>query len=120
MKSQHLLVHYYHYYVREMRIKAYIQLLESYRRLALQLKHSLSPSLPSPHCPPLPPASVTLANMAQAFGVSTAFLDAELARFISAGRLTCKFDKVAGIVETNRPDKKKAQYQSVIKKVCLW
>lgn len=55
--------------------------------------------------------------MAQAFGVSVEFLDRELARFISAGRLSCKIDKVAGIVETNRPDQKNAQYQAAIKKV---
>jgi hypothetical protein len=35
----------------------------------------------------------------------------ELARFIFAGRLNCVVDKVAGIVETNRPDNKNAQYQ---------
>lgn len=40
--------------------------------------------------------------MAASFGVSTDFLDRELAEFIVAGRLTAKIDKVAGIVETNR------------------
>lgn len=35
----------------------------------------------------------------------------ELARFIAAGRLHCKIDKVKGIVETNRPDNKNWQYQ---------
>lgn len=35
----------------------------------------------------------------------------ELARFIAAGRLHCKIDKVGGIVETNRPDSKNYQYQ---------
>uniref|UniRef100_A0A671LS43 26S proteasome non-ATPase regulatory subunit 6 n=1 Tax=Sinocyclocheilus anshuiensis TaxID=1608454 RepID=A0A671LS43_9TELE len=81
----------YRYYVREMRILAYSQLLESYR-------------------------SLTLGYMAEAFGVSTEFIDQELSRFIAAGRLHCKIDKVNEIVETNRPDSKNWQYQETIKK----
>lgn len=42
-------------------------------------------------------------------------LNRELARFIAAGRLHCRIDKVGGIVETNRPDSKNYQYQSTIK-----
>ncbi|KAF7727426.1 26S proteasome non-ATPase regulatory subunit 6 [Apophysomyces ossiformis] len=78
------------YYTREMRIVAYAQLLESYR-------------------------SLTIASMAQAFGVSEDFIDRELYKFIAAGRLNCVIDKVNGIIETNRPDAKNAQYQTVIK-----
>uniref|UniRef100_A0A8C4SWR6 26S proteasome non-ATPase regulatory subunit 6 n=1 Tax=Erpetoichthys calabaricus TaxID=27687 RepID=A0A8C4SWR6_ERPCA len=81
----------YRYYVREMRIHAYSQLLESYR-------------------------SLTLGYMAEAFGVSVEFIDQELSRFIAAGRLHCKIDKVNEIVETNRPDSKNWQYQETIKK----
>jgi hypothetical protein len=57
------------FYVREMRVKAYSQLLQSYR-------------------------SVTLDSMAASFGVSVPFIDRELSRFIAAGRLNCKIDKV--------------------------
>ncbi|XP_077541542.1 regulatory particle non-ATPase 7 [Haemaphysalis longicornis] len=78
------------FYVREMRILAYSQLLESYRSLTLQY-------------------------MADAFGVTVAFIDQELARFIAAGRLHCKIDKVGDVVETNRPDSKNYQYQACIK-----
>jgi len=78
------------YYVREMRIIAYAQLLESYR-------------------------SLTLESMARAFGVSVDFIDTELARFISTGRLNCVIDKVNGVVETNRPSAKNARYETVIK-----
>lgn len=39
----------------------------------------------------------------------------ELSRFIAAGKLHCKIDKVAGVLETNRPDAKNALYQSTIK-----
>jgi 26S proteasome regulatory subunit N7 len=79
-----------HYYVREVRIKAYAQMLESYQR-------------------------VEMSRMAEAFGVSIEFLDADLARFIAAGRLHCLIDKVAGVIETRRPDSKNALYQAVVK-----
>lgn len=90
MKRDRLFQPHYHYYVREMRILAYNQLLESYR-------------------------SLSLSYMADAFEVTEGFIDQELARFIAAGRLHCKIDKVNGIVETNRPDAKNHQYQSCIK-----
>ena len=60
--------------------------------------------------------SVTLESMASSFGVSVDFLDAQLSRFIAAGRLTAKIDKFEGIVETNRPDLKNAQYRDMIQK----
>jgi len=78
------------FYVREMRIKAYTQLLESYR-------------------------SVTLDSMAKSFGVTTDFIDRELSQFIATKRLNCKIDKVAGIVMTTRVDQKNSQYQATIK-----
>jgi len=90
MKLDRFLAPHIRYYCREMRIRAYAQLLESYR-------------------------SVQLESMAKSFGVSIEFLDRELSRFISLGRLHCKIDKVGGVVETNRPDTKNAQYLSTIK-----
>jgi len=90
LKYDRYLVPHYRYYVREMRILAYTQLLESY-------------------------SSLTLDYMAKAFGVTVEFIDKELSRFIAAGRLHCKIDKVGGIVETNRPDSKNYQYQATIK-----
>ena len=53
--------------------------------------------------------------MAEAFGVSVAFIDTELARFISCGRLNAKVDKVADVVETTRADVKAKKYQEIIK-----
>ncbi|CAM9676748.1 unnamed protein product [Chrysoparadoxa australica] len=79
------------YIIREMRILSYTQFLDAYK-------------------------SVILSSMAQAFGVGDEFLDAELSRFIAAGRLNAKIDKVEGVIETNRPDKKNAQYHSSIAK----
>ena len=76
--------------VRELRVLVYSQFLGAYK-------------------------SVTVEKMASNFGVSPAFLDGELSRFIAAARLDAKVDKVAGLVETNRPNTKSSQYQTVIK-----
>lgn len=57
MKQDWLFAPHYRYYVREMRILAYSQLLESYR-------------------------SLTLGYMAEAFGVSTEFIDQYVPAFI--------------------------------------
>lgn len=91
LKSHRILAAHRAFYIREMRVAAYRQLLQSYR-------------------------SVTLASMAESFGVSPSFMDKELSRFVAAGRLNCKIDAVGGVVETNRPDVKNAQYQETIKK----
>uniref|UniRef100_A0A6N2K3S3 26S proteasome regulatory subunit RPN7 n=1 Tax=Salix viminalis TaxID=40686 RepID=A0A6N2K3S3_SALVM len=80
----------FRYYMREVRTVVYSQFLESYK-------------------------SVTIEAMAKAFGVTVDFIDMELSRFISAGKLHCKIDKVAGVLETNRPDAKNALYQATIK-----
>eukprot|EP00842_Homolaphlyctis_polyrhiza_P003894 jgi/Hompol1/4505/HPOL_003659-RA len=90
LKADHFLNAHYKYYVREMRIRVYGQLLESYR-------------------------SLTIESMANLFGVSEGWIDHDLSQFISAGRLHAVIDKVGGIIETNRPDAKNAQYQSSIK-----
>lgn len=91
MKTDRYFYKHYTFYVRELRIIAYNQLLESY-------------------------SSLTLKYMAEAFGVSTTFIDKEISRFIAASRLHAKIDKVNGIVETTRPDSKNWQYQETIKK----
>ncbi|XP_022843078.1 26S proteasome non-ATPase regulatory subunit 6 homolog [Olea europaea var. sylvestris] len=80
----------FRYYMREVRTVVYSQFLEAYK-------------------------SVTIEAMAKAFGVTVDFIDLELSRFIAAGKLHCKIDKVAGVLETNRPDAKNALYQATIK-----
>ena len=111
LKPNRLLAPHTRYYVREMRILAYNQLLESYR-------------------------SLTLDSLARSFGVSIDFVDkyvlyilpfarcvrhvltahhSELSRFIASGRLHCTIDKVNGVVETNRPSVKNAQYETVVR-----
>lgn len=78
------------WFVREMRLRGYQQLLQSYR-------------------------VVGLATMAQAFGVSVDFLDKDLAKFIAGGRVSCTIDRVQGVIETTRPDDKNKQYADVVK-----
>ncbi|KAI9818782.1 MAG: hypothetical protein M1827_007602 [Pycnora praestabilis] len=78
------------WFVREMRLRGYQQLLQSYR-------------------------VVGLGSMANDFGVSIDFLDRDLAKFIAAERIPCTIDRVNGIIETNRPDDKNKQYTDVVK-----
>lgn len=78
------------WYTREMRLRAYQQLLQSYRVVGLKA-------------------------MADAFGVSIDFLDRDLAKFIAAGRISCTIDRVQGVIETTRPDDKNKQYADVVK-----
>ncbi|KAK7895147.1 proteasome regulatory particle subunit [Exophiala xenobiotica] len=78
------------WFVREMRLRGYQQLLQSYR-------------------------VVGLTTMAQAFGVSVDFLDRDLAKFIAAGRVSCTIDRVQGTIETTRSDDKNKQYADVVK-----
>lgn len=105
------------WFVREMRLRAYQQLLQSYR-------------------------VVGLSNMAASFGISIDFLDkyalsqpppfslchlcavyanmnnhikSDLSKFIAADRIPCTIDRVNNIIETNRPDDKNKQYTDVVK-----
>lgn len=97
LKTDVYLSQHYRYYVREMRIRVYGQVLESYK-------------------------SVTIASLASSFGVTEEWIDryfeywcSDLAQFISSGRLNAVIDKVGEVVLTNRPDAKNAQYQRSIK-----
>jgi 26S proteasome regulatory subunit N7 len=53
--------------------------------------------------------------MARAFGVTADFIDKELSAFIYAGKLTCKIDRVSGVIESNRPNRKGELFNNVIK-----
>ncbi|KGM91448.1 hypothetical protein PABG_12609 [Paracoccidioides brasiliensis Pb03] len=78
------------WFVREMRLRGYQQLLQSYR-------------------------VVGLSSMANDFGVTIDYLDKDLAKFIAGDRIACTIDRVNGIIETNRPDDKNKQYADVVK-----
>lgn len=90
MKGKWVLAPHADFICAEMRVRTYAQMLECYR-------------------------SVQLEAMARDFGVSVDFLDRELSRFISAGRLNGKIDRIAGLVETTRPDSHNLLYQNTIK-----
>ncbi|CAK3955285.1 26S proteasome regulatory subunit rpn7 [Lecanosticta acicola] len=78
------------WFVREMRLRAYAQLLQSYKVVGLE-------------------------SMANSFGVSVDWLDKDLAPFIASQRLPCTIDRVRGIIETQRADDKNKQYNDVVK-----
>jgi len=59
--------------------------------------------------------SVTIKNMASAFGVSPEFIDKELSNFIYSGGINCKIDKVSGVIESNRVNRKGELFNSTIK-----
>jgi 26S proteasome regulatory subunit N7 len=90
IRNDRLLHRYEAFLGREIRLAAYTQYLKAYK-------------------------SVTLANMASAFGVRVSFLDEELARFIAAGRLSVKIDRLAGVILTSRSDSRSTLYQDVLK-----
>lgn len=90
VRADRYLVKHVKYFMRTMRLNAYRQFLASYR-------------------------SVKLEAMASEFGVSPSFMDTELSSFISSGKLTCKIDKVAGVVESNESDTRSQVYVEIIK-----
>jgi 26S proteasome regulatory subunit N7 len=79
------------YWMRELHILGYRQFLDAY-------------------------SSVTIQAMADAFGVSPAFVDSCSSRYIAENRLSAKIDKYGGVIVTNRPDHKNAQYRDMIQK----
>lgn len=88
LKDRYLAPH-AHYYIRELRVKAYSQLLQSY-------------------------SSLSLSSMAKSFGVTIEWLDSDLARFIRAGRIAAVIDRVNGIVESRKTNSKSHLYEKVI------
>jgi len=90
IKGDCYICRHFRYFVREIRVVAYKQFLQSYK-------------------------SVTMDAMAQEFGVGKDFLDREISEFIAGGRLNAKIDKVGGAIETNRPDYANTHYLDTIK-----
>jgi len=90
MKLDKSLSQHVSFFSREMRAKSYRQYLSSY-------------------------SSVKLKSMATAFGVTEEFIDRELSKFVSQGKVDCRIDLVMGIITTTRPDSKNAQYAQTLK-----
>ncbi|BFZ57575.1 proteasome regulatory particle subunit [Savitreella phatthalungensis] len=77
------------YWVRELRVKAYNQLLQSYSSLALD-------------------------SMARSFGVTVDWLDGDLAKFIRQARIHAVIDRVDNVVQTRRGTGRDTRYRQVI------
>ncbi|TIA86120.1 hypothetical protein E3P99_03780 [Wallemia hederae] len=77
------------FYSREIRIRAYSQLLESYK-------------------------SLNITHLANTFGVSDEFVHKEFSKLIPAGRLNCTLDAVANVVQSSRKDDRVGSYQNVV------
>ncbi|SBT35423.1 26S proteasome regulatory complex subunit [Plasmodium ovale wallikeri] len=92
VKRDRYLGRHYRYFIRNTRVRAYRQFLEPFK-------------------------SVTLKNMAYAFGVSEEFIEEEVSSFIANGKLNCKIDKVNGSIESNQPNERNTMYLNTIKKV---
>lgn len=90
VKADRYLSRHVRHYVRIMRLNAYRQFLASYR-------------------------SVTIDAMAKEFGVGSDFIDGELSSFIASGKLTCKIDKVGGVIESAEEDQRSQKYVEIIK-----
>jgi len=88
-KDRHLNEH-VHTYFRGMRLKVYKQYFVAFK-------------------------TVTLKQLAETFGVTIDFVDRDLADFIFHGKLTCKIDKAAGVVVSERQDPVNEQYQKVVR-----
>lgn len=82
-----------------MRVVVYNQFLESYK-------------------------TVTLQQMAQSFGVSQHFIDRytplitcnrELSSLIAQKKMTCKIDKVNGVIQSERIDQRNGLYQQALR-----
>ncbi|WWC85794.1 uncharacterized protein L201_000661 [Kwoniella dendrophila CBS 6074] len=85
-----LLIKHSKYYIRELRVKAYKQLLESYK-------------------------SLTLERISKLFGVSESFIDKDLSKFIALGKLNnCTIDKVSNIINTTTEKSSSNQNKSLV------
>ena len=60
--------------------------------------------------------SVTLASMAESFGVTIEFLESDISDFIRDGKLICKIDRLNHYIESNKlEDKRNPAYMSVVR-----
>ncbi|XP_030760687.1 26S proteasome non-ATPase regulatory subunit 6-like [Sitophilus oryzae] len=90
MRQDALLHAHYHFYVKEMKIKAYDQLLSTY-------------------------ISLNLSYMADRFGVTEEYLEEDMTKLIAAKRLNYKIDRVSGNIVNMRSDKRQEMLENVIK-----
>lgn len=90
MKQDMRLHPHYHFYVREMKIKAYDQLLSTY-------------------------ISLNMSFMAEQFGVTEDYIEADISKFIAAKRLNYKIDKVSRKIINIQSDRQAEMFENVVK-----
>ncbi|KAJ1609344.1 60S ribosomal protein L37 [Cryptosporidium canis] len=79
------------YYLRTVRMKAYMQYLEPYE-------------------------SVSIQNMAESFGISQRFLEKDIVTFISSSKISCTIDKVKQVIICSRKEDKMDHYSQLLQK----
>lgn len=84
VKDNVYLSHFIDYFCKEMKLKAYKQLLDSYQ-------------------------FISLSNMAQLFGIEVNYLEEDLSSFIVDGKLNCKVDKIDGIIHVEEVEDQSIQ-----------
>lgn len=116
------------WFIREMRLRAYQQLLQSYRVVGLESMANdfgvtvdfLDRYVYSVHLLPFLSRHCSIYLWIYIFNkyiTNQSSQNSDLAKFIAAGRIPCTIDRVTGkgVIETNRPDDKNKQYQDVVK-----
>lgn len=89
--KQDMFMHpHYQFYVREMKIKAYDQLLSTY-------------------------ISLNISYMAEQFGVTEEYIENDISKFISAQRLNYKIDKVSRKIINILTDRRSEMFEKVVK-----
>jgi 26S proteasome regulatory subunit N7 len=78
------------YLIKELRVKVYAQFLEPYE-------------------------AVDIGKMANSFGVTPQFIEAEMKRFISNRKLNAKIDRVTMTIHTNPPDSRAAKMREALR-----
>ncbi|CAG9767493.1 unnamed protein product [Ceutorhynchus assimilis] len=90
MQHDMLLQPHYKFYVREMKIKSYDQLLSTY-------------------------ISLNISYMAQQFGVTDEYIEKDVSEYIAARRLNYKIDKVSGKIHNISRERKAVMFEKIIR-----
>eukprot|EP00923_Selenidium_pygospionis_P046046 GHVN01079465.1.p3 GENE.GHVN01079465.1~~GHVN01079465.1.p3 ORF type:complete len:173 (-),score=15.39 GHVN01079465.1:2073-2561(-) len=90
VRKDRYLGRHYLYYIRAMRLRAYAQFLAPFK-------------------------TVKISTMAETFGMSTDFVETEVAGFIASGKLNRKIDRLAGVIESDIQDERNELYHQTIK-----
>jgi 26S proteasome regulatory subunit N7 len=97
-------------------LPAIMQMIQEDRLLSLHLRYITCRLCENAYRQYLTPyRSVTLDAMAEAFGVTPDFIDREVSGFTARGKLTCKIDKVANVIEAKTDNPRVQAYNDILK-----